>query len=270
MRENLPGNSGRPVWIRVNDREISLASMKKSAASATESILPDSELITDRSRIARLLERLASQHTLLTVVIPGQPQHYTSNIVAVEGDLVLLDELMPADGHRLLLEVRTLQVAGKLEGIDFRFIATLEGVDTTDDMITYRANLPARLEYRQRRMDYRAHIPIAQRLRVIIDEGDEGVIEGELYDLSLGGVGMILPGETPTLLPGSWYECAIEMPDETWLYCQIEFCHSRTIPAHERHLIGARYADLSPVQAQLVGRCIGMLERELIRKRAAG
>ena len=241
--------------------------MDESAASAAQSPHSDSELVTDRVRIAALLERLTRQHTLLEVAIPGKPQRFTSSVVAVQDDHVLLDELMPAEGHQLLLEVRNVQVSGKLDGVDFRFIATLEDVDKADGMITYRVNLPARLEYRQRRMDYRAHIPIARKLRVIIDAGDADEIEGELYDLSLGGVGMILPGETPALHGSRWYECAIEMPDDSWLYSQIEFCHARTIPAHARHLIGARFPGLSPVQAQLVGRCIGMLERELIRKR---
>lgn len=215
-----------------------------------------------------MLERLARQHNMLTVVVPGQSQRYTSSIVAIEDAHVLLDQLMPADGHKLLLEAGTLQVTGKLDGIDFRFIATLEDVEAANNMVTYRVNLPARLEYRQRRMDYRAHIPIAQKLSVLIDDGNAGAIEGELYDLSLGGVGMILPGETSALMPHEWYECAIELPDESWLFCQIKFCHARMIPAHDRHLIGARFAELSPVQAQQVGRCIGMLERELIRKRA--
>lgn len=230
-------------------------------------LISDGEKITDPVRVASLLDRLAKKHTLLTVVVPGHSERYTTSIVGVNGPFVLLDELLPSSGHHLFVEIGTLQVSGKLDGIDFRFFAMLEDVDAQDGMVTYRVHLPARLEYRQRRMDYRAHIPIAQSLRVVIDKGDESIIEGELYDLSQGGVGMILPGETPALKPHRWYECAFEMPDEGWLYCSVELCHARTVPSHERHLIGARFSGLSVVQAQLVGRCIVMLERELLRKR---
>ena len=241
--------------------------MNKPANRLADTTLPDSEQITDPTRVSCLLERLARQHGLLTVLIPGHREQFTTSIVAVDGPYVLLDELLPADGHRLLPDARALQVTGKLEGIDFRFIASLEDVEQADGMVTYRAHLPTRLDYRQRRMDYRAHIPIAKRLRVVIDKNNE-VLEGELYDLSLGGVGMVLPGEAPALRPRRWYDCAIELPDTSWLYCRIELCHARTVPDHGRHLVGARFARLSPVQSQQVGRCIAMLERELIRKRA--
>lgn len=230
-------------------------------------LISDGEKITDPVRVASLLDRLAKKHSLLTVVVPGHAERFTTSIVGVNGLFVLLDELLPSSGHHLFVEVGTLEVSGKLDGIDFRFFAMLEDVDGQDGMITYRVHLPARLEYRQRRMDYRAHIPIAQTLRVLIDKGDESIIEGELYDLSQGGVGMILPGETPSLQPHRWYECAFEMPDQSWLYCSIELCHARTIPSHDRHLVGARFSRLSVVQSQLVGRCIGKLERELLRKR---
>jgi c-di-GMP-binding flagellar brake protein YcgR len=230
-------------------------------------LISDGEKITDPVRVASLLDRLAKKHSLLTVVVPGHSERYTTSIVGINGLFVLLDELLPSSGHHLFVEVGTLEVSGKVDGIDFRFFAMLEDVDAQDGMITYRVHLPARLEYRQRRMDYRAHIPIAQTLRVIIDKADESVIEGELYDLSQGGIGMILPGETPALQPRRWYECAFEMPDQSWLYCSVELCHARTIPSHDRHLVGARFSGLSVVQSQLVGRYIGMLERELLRKR---
>ena len=240
--------------------------MYTPATQHLDTPLPDSEQITDLNRVVCLLERLAKQHSLLTVHIPGHQEQFSTSIVSVDDTNVLLDELLPAAGHRLLLQARALQVSGKLDGIEFRFIAALEDVDEQGGMITYRAHLPTRLDYRQRRMDYRAHIPIAQRLRVVIDRGGEE-LEGELYDLSLGGVGMVLPGEAPALRPRRWYDCAVEMPDTDWLYCRIELCHARTIPDHDRHLVGARFDRLTPVQSRQVGRCIAMLERELIRKR---
>ena len=231
--------------------------------------MPDGERITDPARIAGLLERLAKRRTLLTVEIPGRPERYTSCIVHVERPYVLLDELLPAGGHRLLLAGRTLRATGKLDGIEIRFIATLERVDERDDVITYHMNLPGQLDYRQRRVDYRAHVPLAQTLRVIIDCGTATAIEGELHDLSRGGAGIAVPLGTPAMEPGQLYECAVELPDGVWLYCGVELRYVKKIPPRERRLYGARFTDLSPVQSRLLGRCITGLERELIRKRPA-
>ena len=231
--------------------------------------MPDGERITDPARIAGLLERLAKRRTLLTVEIPGYMGHFTSSIVSVDGPHVLLDELLPSEGHLLLLAERKLQVTGKLDGIDVRFNTTLERVDDQDGMITYHASLPGRLEYRQRRENYRAHIPMARRLRVVIDGRDGIVIEGELHDLSLGGAGIIFPDAMPAVERGLLYEGALELPDGEWLYCAFDLRYTKRGQPRDRQLVGARFARLTLAQAQLVGRCISELEREYIRKRAA-
>jgi c-di-GMP-binding flagellar brake protein YcgR len=241
--------------------------MIKKARTSPGQSLPDSEQITDPVRVARLLEQLAKRNTLLTAEIPGHQEHYTSCIVEVGGPFVLLDELLPSSGHKLLLAERTLQVTGKLSGIDIRFVTTLDRVDDRDNVVTYHMNLPAQLEYRQRRQGYRVHIPMAQTLRVIFDNGT--VIEGALYDLSHGGAAMIFPDGKPAVKPGLLQECAIELPGDVWLYCAVELRHSNKIPSRDQQLVGARFIKLSPVQARLVAHCISTLEREFIRKRTA-
>ena len=243
--------------------------MITKARTNTYQSLSESEQITDPGRMVRLLERLAKQHTLLTADIPGHHEHYTSSIVGVDRSYVLLDELMPSTGHQLLLAARTLQVTGKLDGIDIWFIATLERVDNGDNMVTYHMNLPGQIEYRQRRLAYRAHIPLAQTLRVIIDSRDGTVVEGVLHDLSRGGAGMIFPDGPPAAVPGLLYECAIELLDDVWLYCAVELRYSQSIHSGDRQLIGARLHEISPAQARLVGRCVSELEREFVRKRVA-
>lgn len=241
--------------------------MKVKSRTSTYQSLPDSELITNPTRVVRLLERLAKQHTLLTIRIPGDKEHYTSCIVGIDKPYVLLDELLPTSGHKVLLAKRTLQVTGQLEGIHIRFTTTLERVDNLDDVITYHANLPGQLEYRQRRLDYRAHIPMMQTLRIIIEGMDGTPIEGRLHDLSRSGAGMNFPDIEPSVEPGRLHECAIELPDEIWVYTTVELRHTKNIPARDRQLIGARFVGLHRAQERLVARCISNLEREFIRKR---
>jgi len=241
--------------------------MTTKAHSRSYQSLPDCEQITDTVRVVNLLERLAKQHTFLTVEIPGHGEHYTSSIVAIDSACVLLDELLPTTGHKVLLAERTLQVTGKLEGIDIRFITTLERVDNRDDMVTYHAKLPGKLEYRQRRSGYRAHVPMAQSLRVILDCSDGTVVEGILHDLSYSGAGIIFPDGPPAVKHGLLHDCAFELPDDVWLYCDVELRHA--IPSRDRQLVGARFVKLSHPQQRLVGHCISKLEQEFIRKRVA-
>ena len=229
--------------------------------------LSNSEQITDPARVAPLLEKLAKHYTPLTVQVAGHKEKFTSCIVDVDRQHVLLDELMPSTGNQLLLAERTLQVMGKLDGIDIQFITTLERVDQQDKLLTYYMNLPERLEYRQRRSAYRVHIPMTKKLRTVIDSKDGVVFEGELHDLSRGGAGMIFPADEPSVKPGLLQECAIELPDATWLYCTVELRYSKNTSRQKQQFIGARFTDLGPAQARLVAGCISELERELIRKR---
>ena len=231
--------------------------------------MSDSEQITDPAKVARLLERLARRYTPLSVKVSGHEERYTSCIVGVDGSYVLMDELLPSGGHQLLLAKRSLEVEGKLDGIDIQFITTLQRVDEQDNVLTYYMNLPARLEYRQRRQAYRVHIPMTRKLSVIIDNPDDAVIEGLLYDLSHGGAGIIFPAGKVIVEPGQLRECAIELPDDAWLYCAVELRYAKDVSSRDRQHIGARFSKISPAQAQLVGSCINELERELIRKRAA-
>jgi c-di-GMP-binding flagellar brake protein YcgR len=227
----------------------------------------DTETITDPARMERLLRKLANRYALLTVTIPGHPEHYSSSIVDVDREHVLLDELLPSSGHQLLLTERALQVTGKLDGIDIQFTTTLEHADNRDNALTYHARLPERLDYRQRRLDHRAHVPLAQTLRVIFDSPKGTPIEGSLHDLSRGGAGMLFPGDEPSVETGLLHECALELPDDVWLYCTVELRYTKILPTGDRQLIGARFVGLTPAQARLAGQCVSELEREFIRKR---
>lgn len=243
--------------------------MINNARTSSYQSLSNSELITDPARVVPLLERLAQHYTPLAVHVPGSREPFTSCIVAVNRQHVLLDELMPSTGHALLLAERRLRVTGKLDGIDIQFTTTLEHVDEQEKALTYHMKLPERLEYRQRRSAYRVHIPMTKKLRIVIENNDATVFEGELYDLSRGGAGMLFPADEPNVKPGLLHECAIELPDDTWLYCAVELRYSKQMSTRKRQHIGARFVDLGPVQTQLIVRCIAELERELIRKRAA-
>ena len=231
--------------------------------------LTDSDPITDPTRVARLLMQLANRYNLITVEIPGHTGHYTSSIVSVNERHVLLDELLPSDGHQVLLRERKLEVIGKLDGIDIQFITTLEHADKQDNVTTYHTLLPVQLNYRQRRHDHRAHIPLAQTLSVIFDGPEGTLIEGTLHDLSRSGAGMLFPDSKPIVEPGLLHECAIELPDSEWLYSTVELRHTNNLPATGRQLIGARFVGLTPIQRRLIGHSVSKLEREFIRKRTA-
>ncbi len=230
--------------------------------------LADSEQITDAKKISKMLERFTKHYTPLTVKIANHKQRYTSCIVSVEQDHVLLDELLPSSGHSLLVAEGALQVRGKLDGVDIHFYSTPQRVAEKDNLLTYYMEPPALLEYRQRRQTYRARIPVTMKLPVYIENTKGEKIQGELHNLSYGGAGMILLPDKTTITTGVLHECAIELPEGDWIYCTVELRYSKNIPSRKTQFIGTQFVNLSAAQQRLIGRCINKLEREAIRKRA--
>ena len=242
--------------------------MVKIVRSSPHQAAEESENICDPEKISRLLKQLAKHYCPLMVQILGHKTRYTSCIVSADKQYVLLDELMPSTGHDILTLERNIHVIGKLDGVDIEFTTTLLRFDKQDNILTYYMKLPEQLKYQQRRQSYRVRIPMSRQLRVLIDNGNDTMIAGELHDLSHGAAGKILPDGKTEINSGENYECVIELPCREWLYCSVEICYTKKVGSKNNQFIGARFIDLSRVQKRLIARCISELELEEVRKRA--
>lgn len=228
----------------------------------------DSEEVTDPGRIAKLLAQMSKHYTPLIIKIPGDNERYTSCIVDVEKPYVLLDELMPETGHKNLLAARKISVRGKFDGIDIKFTAKLVRVNSKK-VVTYYFNLPKKLSYQQRRSAYRVRIPQTKLLHVLIDNGHDNPVVGELRDLSHGGVGKIIGTHDSVFKMGEVYESVIELPCGEWMFCSVEMRYKKNINSKSKNqFIGAKFVGLSVMQKRLISRCISSLELEAIRKKA--
>ncbi len=187
----------------------------------------------------------------------------------VEEKSVLLDELLPASGHQLLLDEREILISGKLDGVDIQFFTQLKDVAEKDKLLTYYMALPTLLEHRQRRLTYRARIPITMKLPVVIENADGEKIKGELHNLSYGGAGMILLPEKTAMAANAQHTCAILLPGGDWINCIIERRYAKNIPSRKTQFVGIQFVKLTATQSRIIGRCISALEREQIRKKAA-
>lgn len=230
--------------------------------------LPDSEKIIDPKKIAKLLERFTRHYTPLTIKIPNHTQRYTSCIVSVENDHLLLDELLPSTGDQLLTKERALLARGKLDGVDIQFFTTLQRVGSKDKLITYYMDMPKLVEYRQRRETFRARIPVTMKLPVFIENKNGKKVKGELHNLSYGGAGMILLPDKTIMEKGALHKCDIELSKGEWIDCTVELRFAKSIPSRNTQFIGTQFVELSATQSRLIGRCINALERKLIRQQS--
>lgn len=229
--------------------------------------LADSEQITEPKKIIHLLKRFTKHYTPLTVQIANHPVQFTSCVVDVEKKAVLLDELLPSNGHQLLLDERDILVSGKLDGVDIQFFTSLKKIVEQDKLLTYYMALPTLLEHRQRRLTFRARIPIAMKLPVVIENIDGEKIKGELHNLSYGGAGMVLLPEKTAMSADALHKCAIQLPGGDWINCIVALRYSKDIPSRKTQFVGIQFVKLTATQSRLIGRCISSLERQQIRNK---
>ncbi|HKK14431.1 MAG TPA: flagellar regulator YcgR PilZN domain-containing protein [Gammaproteobacteria bacterium] len=228
------------------------------------------ERITHPGQMLSLLRRVQESRELLTVSLSDDPHSYTSAILRVDPDTAhfLLDELKPATGHERLLTAGSLRASCRHRGIEISFIATLQEVGMAAGIAFYRMGLPEVIHYQQRRAHFRVPVGRALALPVHLTLDGQNLGEGEVRDLSVGGLGIRVSGPVPLERGQIVDQCAIAVPDGPSILTQVEvrFISRREDAAPAQ--IGARFLNLTRRDQNRLERLVTRLERELIRKRS--
>lgn len=230
-----------------------------------------SEKVTHPGQIASLLKRMHDERALLTVTLPGSDYQYRSAVVEV--DLVkghlLLDELYPVEGHARLIEAKKFHVHTRLKGVDIDFAGVLAEAASEAGIALYKVPLPAQIFYRQRRTSYRVHIGAGLAIPVSLDDKGLLRLEGQLCDISAGGVGVRLKSEQPLSVNDGvvFSECAIRLPGNKRILSGLELRFVSPVDPLHFVRIGGRFVGLERSDKKLVEQFVVSLERELLKKR---
>lgn len=237
---------------------------------AVSSMHEENEVITLPAHIAGVLKRLQEAHALLRITIPGENQAYLSAMLEVHpvDGYLLLDELNPAEGNAALQRARRIGVSAQLQGVDIRFTTDLIDTGSSAQIAYHRLAMPQTMHYQQRRTSYRARISLARVIPVMLTREDGVVLEGQLYDISVGGIGTRhKQGKTDDVQQGAvWKECFIRLDGEHEIRSAIEV---RFVGEDQRsHLlrVGGRFLDLTRPQIKIVENFVAALERDRLKK----
>ncbi|MDH5190457.1 MAG: flagellar brake protein [Gammaproteobacteria bacterium] len=227
------------------------------------------EKISNPARITAILKNIIEARTLLRVTLPGSPKGYNSALLEVnrEGNYVLLDELNPKEGHDILLKAKKLAVFTHLNGVDVGFIGHLADAFYQDDIAVYRVQLPKILNYHQLRQHFRIPIGITEiPVKIIID--NEITLEGELHDISSGGLCIRFTTEVPANLKRGKLadSCVVDFPDGNRLESKFEIRYRGNEDEKKRTLIGGQFVNLERNKQRMIERYVASLDREMRRK----
>ena len=246
---------------------------RQAQKPSSDSALEDSyQLVSDRRRIRHILNELQREKALLTALVDGNENAFTTAILELDekGDAMVVDELVPAPGENVIVPGSGLWLLGQVQGIKTAFKSSVLEVGEEDRLPFYRVAFPATIRHQQRRKSYRAPVALSIRSEVRLQREDGLSLAGQLRDLSVGGLSVMLKvlREIEALSPGlTFTECDLELPGEGHVSVQAEIRHLHTDPIRKTLYLGLAFQELPPQDQRLIQRSVSHLERELLRKK---
>jgi c-di-GMP-binding flagellar brake protein YcgR len=226
-------------------------------------------LVQRSDQIEQILSDLKNHVQFLTIG-PDHKSAYPSVIQEIKAPekQLFFDHVNDVRGHEIISNSKEIIADATLQGvrIHFRCQYLTNGSDPQGHGY-YATSFPEKLYYFQRRNAYR--IPLWQSLISFTGLGPQGqLLEGNLYDLSLGGLGLHTTLSTNILQGQDITKGQFELPDATIFMCDLNIGHVR----HDRQggytQIGCRFIDMSRQESQRLARKIAHLEREQLQRRS--
>lgn len=225
--------------------------------------------VRDQEQIVSLLIQIHQAHVLLSVSVADHEGHFSSALLGIyeEHGFVVLDELTPEAGHRLLLREQKVEVAGRLEGVEFRFDTRLQEAREKSGIAFYKMDLPQEIHYRQRRKDFRIQSRgLTTRFHGLRGKGQRQILKGYVNDLSRKGIGLILQDHVHLVQGEVLPSCIIKLPgtEEIAFSMEVRFCRYNQQQQVTR--VGGRFRDIDPQSLRKISRVINRLERANARR----
>ncbi|MBI5461098.1 MAG: flagellar brake protein [Gammaproteobacteria bacterium] len=228
------------------------------------------ERITHPPQIAGLLRRVRDQRVLLSVQVPGHEGLFNSMLLDVnpERDFILLDELGPRSGHEFACQARQLRVRCQCQGVELSFTCAIEIGQSQRGISFYRAPLPEAINYLQRRINFRVRVGLNLTVPVHLPLEGASILNGELSDLSLGGLGANISTNIKLSHGQIIDTCSIHLPKGESIQAELEIRFARHDAQRQVQHIGAAFRHLQPQQEQTLRKFVAQLEREMLRRKA--
>lgn len=167
--------------------------MAQPARAATErpkSNGIDSRYLTKSEEVARVIKVFRDQRLPLNLCFHESNEAFTAKVLDIQGDDMLLEDVQPREGLRVLRQRKMFSLAGRADGI---YIYSQENqvhkTASERNLPFFHVRLPNCLLYQQRRRATRFRLP----LRVATNGASITLFRGEpiighIIDISAGGV----------------------------------------------------------------------------------
>lgn len=225
--------------------------------------------LTTADDIQHLFKRISSKHSLLSVQFESSDEYYGSTIIEINNkeNYLVIDELYPREGHESIQTGTSLSFNTQYQGAFVNFNSTVEAIGENEKAAYYKIGMPEEVEYHQRRNTYRISTSVSDPIPVTLVNEDEIMINGELRDISHGGLCIRVNALPHITLAHEDYipTCLIQVENKKIL-TSINLCHVEDISETGSLRIGAEFANMSKIDRRELEHLIATLERSIIQK----
>lgn len=228
--------------------------------------------ITDPDKINKLLKDIEEASPLCTVNIEGTGETFNSSIldVQINNQQIILDELTPKHGNKLLIKKNTIKLSTHFNGISLAFKLSKMKVGSSRGIAYYKTAIPDRIYYPQHRTSPRVQIKTLNIPFVGISSKTNRSVSGQLINLSRGGIGISIFNNRTRLERGnSIQHCQITLDNYIINFeLTIGFIKTSKLNPSRTH-IGGYFGHLPAKSQRQLEFFITSLEREEIRSQKA-
>lgn len=224
--------------------------------------------ISGAAHIARLLQRLRKMRTAVTLVLEQKaaPLRLEISHVDLENERVVLRGEAGQCPPRRMKSGDGAMVTAHAWGGVVRWTARIEGIGRHQGETDYQFAFPDSLSFVNQRESFRVRFCLSSRALVTIVQPDGARLEGQLRDLSSGGLRAELPPH-PSLRRGACLEsCTVTLCAGTQVLCGLEVRYVRVRGRSRRVVVGARFCSLSVEGRRLIERHILELQRRDLQR----
>lgn len=224
--------------------------------------------IHSRVEIGFILRSVLQQGEMISVRFGGGSDSALTALLAVDPAKGFYVFDVPSDPalQRRLLAANRISFVSRQDKITVRWeVGSIQAVEHGGHP-ALRAPLPEMLLKLQRREFFRAETSVSRPVKCSIPLADGGDLQVNLFDISLGGVGLTgFPDDYPLEIGRDIQGCTITLPEIGVLAVTLQFRNSTEIPLRDGRVIrraGCKFKSLPTGAENMIQRYIIRLERE--------
>lgn len=225
--------------------------------------------VTDHHKIIHLLEQLIIEPPRCTVTIDNSDSLFITEILGIDPDVIRFSSLSPSDGNQLVILQGTLKLSTALSGIPLTFNLHDISVDQVANPPCFKAPIPEKLYYPQRRLSKRMSTNSSAIEFKGVSRDTGAIVQGYVTDISRGGLSVIYNSSRSNIMRSDHLNnCTVLLPENQTIAFELTVSANKKpiLGSSKRHL-GGQFENLYPQDEKKLDRYLSTLERQQLRKR---